>query len=33
MNVINSKKTPFNRNVQCENGFNIKWYEENMLQK
>ena len=33
MNVINSKKTPFNRNVQCENGFNIKWYEENMLPK
>ena len=27
MKIANSKKLPFNRNIQCSNGYTIKWYE------
>lgn len=31
--LINSKKFPYNRNVQCSNGKTIRWYEETTFPK
>ena len=31
MKIANSKKLPFNRNIQCSNGYTIKWYESKVF--
>jgi hypothetical protein len=31
MEIVNSKKMPYNRNIQCSKGKTIKWYEETTL--
>ena len=33
MEIVNSKKMPYNRNIQCSKGLTIKWYQENTFPK